>query len=347
MKEFLKESNKNIIKNIKNNKIPFIDKKQLSLYLDSLKEKNIKVITYFDDEYPEKLKRIYNPPVLLYIKGNIELLKKRAIGIVGSRKCTSYGKNITLSFSEILSKEYVIISGMAYGIDSYAHKGAINNGTIAVLGSGIDIPYPVSNTNLYYEILKHNGCIISEYAPGTPAQPFRFPERNRIIVGLSESIIVMEAAKKSGSLITARLAAESGIDVYAVPGDINKKSSEGTNNLIYNGATPIISEKHLKDLFNIKQDKNIKLKSSIDIKIVSAITNGYDSFEKIIYYTNESPSIILQRLTILIMENLIVENNGTYYYKGDDDYEKDIIFYYFFIDIYTTFLFFAKQAGTL
>ncbi|WGS64201.1 DNA-processing protein DprA [Marinitoga aeolica] len=316
MKEFLKESNKNIINNIKNNKIPLIEKKQLNSYLEFLKEKNIKVITYFDDEYPEKLKRIYNPPVMLYIKGNSELLKRESIGIVGSRKCTSYGKNITLSFSEILSKEYVIVSGMAYGIDSYAHKGAIKNGTVAVLGSGVDIPYPVSNANLYYEILNNNGCIVSEYAPGTPAQPFRFPERNRIIVGLSKSIIVVEAAKRSGSLITARLAAESGIDVYAVPGDINKKSSEGTNNLIYNGATPIVSEKHLKDLFNIKQNKNIKLKSPIDIKIVSAITNGYNSFEKIIYYTNENPSIILQRLTILTMEDLIIETNGIYYYKG-------------------------------
>ncbi|GAB6188759.1 DNA-processing protein DprA [Marinitoga arctica] len=318
MKEFLKESNESILKKIKENKVPIIDEEKLDEYYTSLEQKNIIVITYVDDEYPEKLKRIFNPPLVLYIKGNIKLLKKEAIGIVGSRKCTSYGKNIALSFSEILSKKYIIISGMAYGIDSFAHKGALKNGTIAILGSGIDKPYPASNSNLYNEILENNGCIISEYAPGTPAQPFRFPERNRIIVGLSENIIVIEAAQKSGSLITARLAIESGIDVYAVPGDITKKNSQGTNNLIYNGATPIISETHLKEIFNISDDKPFinKIKNYLDIKIIEAISNGYNSLEKIIYYTNKSPSLILQRLTILTMEDLIVENNGIYYFKG-------------------------------
>ncbi|SHE27158.1 DNA processing protein [Marinitoga hydrogenitolerans DSM 16785] len=317
MKEFLKESNEKIIKNIKNKKIPLIDENQLNKFYDSLEKKEIKIITYFDPEYPETLKRIFNPPLVLYVKGNTDLLNKKGIGIVGSRKYTSYGKNIALSFSEILAKQYIIISGMAYGIDSFAHKGALKSGnTIAVLGSGIDKPYPVSNTTLYNDILKNNGCIISEYAPGTPAQPFRFPERNRIIVGLSNSIIVIEAAKKSGSLITARLAIESGIDVYAVPGDINRKSSEGTNNLIFNGAIPIISETHLKELFNINNNKIINIEDPLDKKIIAAIINGYESFEKIIYYTNESPSIILQRLTILIMEDIILEDNGIYYYKG-------------------------------
>ena len=317
MKEFLKESNDTIRKNIKENKIPLINKEKLDEYYISLEQKNIKIITYMDDEYPEKLKRIFNPPLVLYIMGNIELLKKDSIGIVGSRKCTSYGKNIALSFSNILSKKYVIVSGMAYGIDSFAHKGSLKNGTIAVLGSGIDKPYPASNRNLYKEILENNGCIISEYAPGTPAQPFRFPERNRIIAGLSKSVIVVEAAKKSGSLITARLAIETGVDVYAVPGDITRKSSEGTNNLIYNGAIPIISESHLKELFNISDNpSNNNIKNALDIKIIEAISNGYNSFEKIIYYTNESPSSILQRLTILMMKDLIVENNGIYHFKG-------------------------------
>lgn len=251
MKEFLKESNKSIMVNIKNNKIPIIDKNKLNEFYTKLKEKNIKVITYFDDEYPNKLRNTFNPPLLLYIRGNMELLKKDSIGIVGARKCTEYGKNIAYSFSKKLSKKYVIISGMAYGIDTYAHNGAIKNGTIAVLGCGIDIPYPRSNNKLYYQILENNGCIVSEYSPGTPVKPFRFPERNRIVVGLSKSIIVIEAAKKSGSLITARLALESGRDVYAIPGDITRITSEGTNMLIYNGATPIISENNLKEIFNI------------------------------------------------------------------------------------------------
>ncbi|KAF2956550.1 DNA-processing protein DprA [Marinitoga sp. 38H-ov] len=251
MKEFLKESNKSIMINIKKNRIPLIDKTEIEKFYNNLKEKNIKVITYFDDEYPNKLRNIFNPPLVLYAIGNSELLKKDSVGIVGSRKCSEYGKNIAYFFSKILSEKYIITSGMAYGIDTYAHKGSLKNGTIAVLGCGIDIPYPKSNYDLYYQIIKNNGCIVSEYAPGTPVQPFRFPERNRIIVGLSKSIIVIEAAKKSGSLITAKLALESGIDVYAVPGDINRKTSEGTNLLIYNGAIPIISENNLKELFNI------------------------------------------------------------------------------------------------
>ncbi|WP_175419786.1 DNA-processing protein DprA [Marinitoga sp. 1154] len=316
MKEFLKEPNKKIIDNIKNNKEPMIEYKQLKEFYNILKEKDIKVITFFDEEYPEKLRRIYNSPLVLYIKGNVKLLKEKSIGIVGSRKCTAYGKNIAFSFSEILSKKYVIISGMAYGIDSFAHKGAIKNKTIAVLGSGVDIPYPAFNRSLYNEILENNGCIISEYAPGTPAQSFRFPERNRIIVGLSSSIIVIEAAKKSGSLITARLAIESGIDVYAIPGDITKKSSEGTNNLIYNGAIPIISKTHLKELFNLENTNNIDIQNPLDFKIIEAITNNFNTFEKIIYYTSEKSSIILQRLTMLTLEGIIIENNGIYYYKG-------------------------------
>lgn len=205
---------------------------------------------------------------------------------------------------------------MAYGIDYYSHKGALKNGTIAVLGSGIDIPYPSSNKKLYYEIIENDGCIVSEYAPGTPAQPFRFPERNRIIVGLSSSIIVIEAAKKSGSLITARLALESGIDVYAIPGDINRINSEGTNNLIYNGATPIISNKHLKELFNLDIPNNIKITNKTDKKIIEAINNGFNTFEKIIYFTKEETSTILQRLTILSMNNIIIESNGNYFLKG-------------------------------
>ncbi|NUU97952.1 hypothetical protein XO11_06970 [Marinitoga sp. 1138] len=318
MKEFLKEDNLKILKHLKENRIPLIDYGKLEEFYKDVEAKGIKIITYFDNEYPEKLKRIYNPPLVLYVKGNIDLLYEKSIGIVGSRKCTAYGRNISTNFAKILAEKYVVVSGMAFGIDAAAHKGALKSGkTIAVLGSGVDVAYPRSNVKLYEDILNNGGCIVSEYRPGTPATPFRFPERNRIIVGLSEGIIVVEAAKKSGSLITARLAVESGIDVYAIPGDITRKSSEGTNELIYNGAIPLISEKVLKEIFNIEENKKTKrIENEDDLKIIMAIDNGYNTFEGIVSYTRLSTPLVLQRLTILVMNKIIFEENGRYHLGG-------------------------------
>ena len=202
----------------------------------------IEEISINSKEYPQNLKNIYDPPKKIYLIGNKDLLYQKGIAIVGARDATQYGKKIAYNLAKELSEQnIVIISGLAIGIDSYAHKGALEKGTIAVLGSGIDNIYPKENLELAREIIKNKGCIISEYPFGTKPERLHFPQRNRIISGLSDGVVVIEASKKSGALITAEFALEQGKEVFAVPGDINKKQSEGTNQLIKDGAILLTS----------------------------------------------------------------------------------------------------------
>ena len=183
-------------------------------------ENKIKVIKLQDENYPEKLRNIYNPPKELYILGNEKLLNEKAIAVVGCRACSDYGRKVSFEISKQLNKhDIVVISGFAKGIDSYAHKGAIyeNGKTIAVLGCGLDVIYPAENKELYMQILKAKGVIITEYPIGTRPLKQNFPARNRIISGLSDGVLVVEARKRSGTLITVEHALEQGKDVYAVP----------------------------------------------------------------------------------------------------------------------------------
>ena len=205
---------------------------------------NVIKLAQDDKYYPNKLKSIYDPPELLYCLGDIRLLNEPSIAIVGTRNASNYGKRIAYNLSQELSKRGVtIISGLASGIDSYAHEGAFKNvgKTIAVLGSGIDVIYPKENEDLYKSIIKNGGLIVSEFPLGTKPEKDNFPKRNRIISGLSDGVVVVEAKKKSGALITADLALEQGRSVFAVPGNIDSQNSEGTNNLIKEGAVPVTS----------------------------------------------------------------------------------------------------------
>ena len=199
-----------------------------------------------NNEYPEQLRNIYNPPLKIYVLGDKELLKQRGIAVVGTRKATEYGKKVALQISKNLSKNGInIISGLALGIDEYAHLGTLYSDckgkTIAVLGSGIDNIYPKQNINLAKKIIKNGGCIISEYPVGTKPDKCNFPQRNRIISGLSNGVVVVEASEKSGALITADFALEQGKEVFAIPGNILMSGSIGTNNLIKQGAKLVTS----------------------------------------------------------------------------------------------------------
>lgn len=214
------------------------NEKILNYHIKYMKENNIKIININEREYPQALKKIYDPPISLYVKGNIEKLNNKNIGIVGCRECTTYGKKSAEYFSYNLSKQNInIVSGLAKGIDSYAHLGSLNTGnTIAVLGNGLDMIYPKENLELANEIIKRGGTIISEYPCGTKPDKMKFPARNRIISGISSGIIVIEAKEKSGTLITVDFALEQGRDVFVVPGNINSINSVGTNDLIKQGA---------------------------------------------------------------------------------------------------------------
>ena len=186
-----------------------------------MKKYKINMITLLDLEYPQKLRHIYDAPVILYYKGNKDLLhNKNIIAMIGCRQCSQYGKEIAIKFSYELAKNKInIISGMAKGIDSYAHIGCMKAGgkTIAVLGNGLDQIYPKENIKLYNNIIEKQGLIVSEYVIGTRPNKLNFPARNRIISGLSNSIIVVEARKKSGTLNTVDFALEQGKDVFVIP----------------------------------------------------------------------------------------------------------------------------------
>lgn len=214
------------------------NEKILNYHIKYMKENNIKIININEREYPQALKKIYDPPISLYVKGDIEKLNNKNIGIVGCRECTTYGKKSAEYFAYNLSKQNInIVSGLAKGIDSYAHLGSLNTGnTIAVLGNGLDMIYPKENLELANEIIKRGGTIISEYPCGTKPDKMKFPARNRIISGISIGIIVIEAKEKSGTLITVDFALEQGREVFVVPGNINSINSVGTNDLIKQGA---------------------------------------------------------------------------------------------------------------
>lgn len=206
-------------------------------------ETGIQFITMEDAAYPGRLKHISSPPYSLYVKGKMPQETKKAVGIVGARGRSAYGCSVARQLGENLGKNGIsVISGLARGIDADAHAGAIHGGgvTFAVLGCGVDVIYPKENAYLYEEIVQTGGGILSEYPLHTPAQRPLFPARNRIISGLSDAVCVVEARKKSGSLITADYAMEQGRDVYAVPGSILDPLSEGCNELIFQGAIPLL-----------------------------------------------------------------------------------------------------------
>ncbi|MBR3255207.1 MAG: DNA-processing protein DprA [Clostridia bacterium] len=210
----------------------------------------IKTISVESPKYPEKLKHIYDPPKVLYVLGNEKILNNTGIAIVGCREATEYGKKAATYFAYNLANKGInIISGLAKGIDSYSHIGALQakGKTIAVIGSGLDIIYPKENKKLAQEIIKTGGAIITEYPIGTKPEKEHFPARNRIISGLSNSVLVVEAKEKSGSLITADFAMEQGKDVYVVPGNINSLNSVGTNNLIKDGAILVNNYKDIAE----------------------------------------------------------------------------------------------------
>lgn len=211
-----------------------------------------RVVSFFDQEYPEKLRQIYQPPLIIFARGDISLLQEKIVTIVGARSATVYSKSVIDELvPNILKDNYVIASGLAKGVDRMAHEATLNNGgkTIAVVGNGLNHYYPAQNQALQTKI-EQKGLIISEYLPDTPPRPFRFPERNRILAGLSQSVVVTEAREKSGSLITANLATQENRDVYALPGPITSDLSKGPNKLIESGAIPIIDFKLNEERFD-------------------------------------------------------------------------------------------------
>jgi DNA processing protein len=202
-------------------------------------EAGARIVCLSDPEYPARLKEIYDPPVILFVKGRVEVLNEAGIAMVGTRHPTPYGSGMAERLStDLAARGLVIISGLARGIDTSSHRGAVaaKGKTVAVLGTGIDVMYPKENTRLTEQIVALGGALITEFPVGTSPAPQNFPIRNRIISGMSAGVLVVEAAEYSGTRITSRLALEQNRDVYAVPGNVTNKNSWGPNTLIKQGA---------------------------------------------------------------------------------------------------------------
>ncbi|HSX19427.1 MAG TPA: DNA-processing protein DprA [Candidatus Saccharimonadales bacterium] len=237
--------------------LEFRTKVDPQVYLNTVYERGIKVVSLIEGDYPANLRQILGAPKVLYIKGSILKSDDLALGVVGARYATSYGRQITEKFVyDLVAAGLTIVSGMARGIDSVAHRAALAAGgrTIAVLGSGVDLVYPPENKGLYEQIIK-NGAVVSEFPLGFPSVPSNFPARNRIISGLSLGVLVTEAAVDSGSLITAGQAAEQSREVFAVPGPVNSKMSAGVNNLIKEGVHVATEVGDILDVLDIERKR--------------------------------------------------------------------------------------------
>ncbi|WP_245946088.1 DNA-processing protein DprA [Peptoniphilus indolicus] len=302
---------KNFSKAVRNRLSKF-DEEKLKLLEEYCFKENINILTYIDDDYPDRLRYIENSPRVLYTKGKFSKDDFFSIGIVGSRNHSDYGKVVVNYIVDNLKPVgATIISGMAYGIDALSHNRAIFNNmrTIAVLGSGVDVIYPKANSHLYSEII-NNGVVCSEYPPGTAPKPYRFPLRNRIISGLSLAIIVVEARNKSGSLITARIAAEQGKEVFSVPGNINSFYSEGTNALIRDGANILSSiDELLAILPKVEKKKTFEVDLSEDeIKVVECIEKGVNEIDDLARNLFMNVSELSSFLTILELKEVLTVN---------------------------------------
>lgn len=220
--------------------------KQLDLKKLRQEFKKFPVLSILDSNYPLELKEIYNPPVLLFYQGNIELLSKPKLAVVGARQASQIGCQSVKKIIKETNNQFVIVSGLARGIDTAAHVSALKNGgsSIAVIGSGLDVYYPTENKKLQ-EYMSYNHLVLSEYFTGEQPLKFHFPERNRIIAGLCQGIVVDEAKMRSGSLITCERALEEGREVFAIPGNIIDGKSDGCHHLIQEGAKCIISGKDI------------------------------------------------------------------------------------------------------
>lgn len=238
-------------------------------YMEDIQKAGIKWITIYDENYPKLLKEIYDPPVILYYKGDVKVFNTDCIGVVGTRKITGYGRAVCKEFTiDLVSRGMTIVSGLARGVDACAHESTVKEKgkTIAVLGGGLNRIYPPENKLLSEQIIESEGLLVSEFSPDALSMPGNFPSRNRIISGLSLAILVVEAAEGSGSLITAKLALEQGREVFAVPGPVTSALSKGPVSLIQNGAKAVFSAEEILEELGVNRSRRQETGSKISLQ---------------------------------------------------------------------------------
>lgn len=310
--------NERLIKKLEIAKADF----SLKIYQEKLKLKKASFIAICDKDYPQLLKNIENPPIVLYIKGDISKLNlQKMIGVVGTRKITSYGEQITKLFSfDLALSGFTIVSGLAMGVDAIASWSAIEAGgkTVAVLGNGVDLAFPTSNEKLYDRILESGGAIVSEFPLGQSPTIGSFPSRNRIIAGLSLGVLVTEGAEDSGSLITADYAFKFGRKVFAVPGPITSPLSKAPLKLISKGANLVLSAEDIAKELNIKTNSKTQNKRNLDglskeeIKVVQVLENENLNFDEIVRQIGLETSKTGTLLSLMELKGIIKNADGKY-----------------------------------
>lgn len=318
---------------LKKNKVPDLVQEQFRLFdlsktadhLADIEVKGTTVINYFDDRYPAQLKNLYDPPVLLFTKGLPLNLKPPALAMVGTRKCSPYGSAAAYDFASGLAQQGItVVSGMAEGIDTCAHRAALDSSgmTIAVLGGGFNHIYPKKNTMLFEEIVA-NGTVVSEYEPDMEPKPYFFPMRNRIVTGLSDAVMVVEGDVKSGAMISAYLALEQGKDVFALPGDVTSNLSRGPHRLIKEGAKlveniadileePIFAPQ--QTLFGVPEKKLVNVDPEeltlVQDKILNQLSEDRISIDDLLDALDVSSAEIISSLLELELLGLIRQHPG-------------------------------------
>ena len=294
--------------------------------LNEITSRNIKYLTFEDEKYPQMLKNIENPPMILYYKGNLDDCNlNKTLAIVGSRRASYNAKEeLNKIISQLNGTDICIVSGLASGIDTQAHISALENNikTIGVIASGLDFYYPTSNKYLYEKIENGNGAVISEYFPTFEPLKFRFPQRNRIVSGLSYGTLVAEASLKSGALITANLTLEQGRELMCMPGLISNPNTEGIYKLLKNGATLVTSAEDILNALNweIKTEKSSQLKlsdlSENETKIIEALEIEEKGIDELLLLTKMNLEDLLTDLTTMELKGIIKQVSGDRYKKS-------------------------------
>lgn len=299
--------------------VPQISQRKAQDLVKEALNNGVKIIPFYHQDYPEPLKKIYDPPSILYQKGEYLPNDQVALGVVGTRRYTEYGRRVISELVPVLvSRGITIVSGMALGIDAFAHQACLENSgrTIAVLGSGVDVPTPMQHYRLYKTICAA-GCVMSEFPLGSEASTFTFPRRNRIIAGLSLGVFIVEAGERSGALITADCALEQGKDVFTVPGSIFNHASIGTNRLLQMGAKLVTK---VEDIFNelpkirvgqtLLNELELNLTDENQQQICSLLANGDLNIDEIIEQMKIEPEMILVSISTLELKGIIKRLSG-------------------------------------
>lgn len=288
--------------------------------ISEMEKRSVVAVTCYSQGFPESLLEIPDPPYVLFCRGNVSLLKSRCLGVVGTRKISTYGRRVTTDFTTVLSENFTVVSGLAYGVDSVAHETTLKEGgkTIAVLGGGLTNVYPAANRGLAERIVQSGGLLVSEYGMNATAMPYHFPHRNRIVSGLSLGLLVCQSPTKSGTASTVECALNQGRDVFAVPGEIYDAGCSGNNSLIKTlQSTCVTTPRDILEFYRMdgaRQEEQSGYQLNFDEqKIVDALSEGTLTFDNLVEKTKLSPADLNFLLANLEIKSIISRMPGNSY----------------------------------